>query len=211
MSETLSTNSEDTSGKQVYIAIGIETGGAGFQHPVIAVGICYGNSKGYYKKRWCIDFDINDFEGICYNEFWSNHISILNDFKKEAVSADIAWSDISKFFDNLETEFPHANFVIVSDNPAFDIARVDYELFTRLGRLGCRHIGKYRRVMNPNEQRLFFPGKVQMKELVKSLAPHTHYPDDDAEGLFLQQVILSNPKLLKNHLKLPRCLSSLKL
>jgi hypothetical protein len=194
----------DKSNKQIYVAFDIETGGAGFQHPVIAVGVCYGNVYGYYKKRWCIEFNTNDFEKKCYEEFWTKHEDILDDIRKEAVDSKSAWNEIGQFLDRLSDKYPNSNIVILSDNPAFDLSRIDYELFTRLGRLGCRHIGKYRRVMDPTEQRTFFPRKVEMKELVKKLAPHTHYPDDDAEGIFLQQIILNNPKLLDNNLKLPK-------
>lgn len=50
--------------------------------------------------------------------------------------------------------------------------------------------GSYRGVSDPSEQKKFFLSYQLVKYLISQRASHTHNPDDDAECMFLLQIIL---------------------
>jgi hypothetical protein len=185
----------------VYVAFDIEAGGSGYQHPVIAVGVCHGTVGDYKRKRWCIRFNANTFEKRCVDEFWSKNQNILGIIEREAMDEDVAWKEIADFIDSLELLYPASTYRIkfVSDNPAYDIARIDYMLYVKRGRLPLRYTteGKYRSISDPSEQVKGLPPaqRAVMDELVTSAknrasVSHTHLPDDDAEVMFLEQAII---------------------
>lgn len=181
--------------ENVYVAFDIEAGGSGYNHPVIAVGVCYGTANQYQKKRWVIQFDIKDFEERCYKEFWSYNMDLLDKLKKEAVDKKIAWREIREFIDNLEILFPADKYrvIFVSDNPAYDISRIDFMLFLFEQRLPLRYTkeGKYRRISDPSEQMKHFYDVNVIHNFVSNRgAKATHFPDDDAEVMMLQQLFL---------------------
>jgi len=195
--------------QQIYVAWDIESSGPGFQHPVVAVGVCYGTISAYRKKRWYLDFDTKDFDATCYEEFWSKNLDLLNNIKKDAVPQEQGWKSISTFLTELEQQHPKSRIVVCSDNPAFDLTLMDYNLYKYCNRLGVRYSdkGKYRQVMDPTEQRRFHPQKDLLKKrLYESGARHTHNPDDDAEGIYMQQVMLESPKILSGEKNFPKLL-----
>jgi hypothetical protein len=159
-----------------------------------------------------MEFDMFTFDKRCYDEFWSKNLDILENIRREAVPLEQAWKSIADFLTSLETDYPESNVLICSDNPAFDLTFIDYNLFTRLGRLGVRYSdsGKYRCVSDPTAQRHFHPQKALLKQrLFESGAKHTHMPDDDAEGIYLQQVMLESPKMIEGEKELPKLLTGL--
>jgi hypothetical protein len=188
----------------VYLAWDIEAGGPLNKNPVIAVGCCYGTSKSYKKIRWFIDFDLEQFDSRCYEEFWSKNLEILNDIKKNSIDAKQAWREIASFLTIIESDYPADNYKIkiVSDNPSYDISKIDYCLEFYTGRKGLHYNdnGSYRGVSDPSEQDKYFLYKSILKDQIKLRAKHSHYPDDDAEVMFLSQVVLDNYK--KEELKI---------
>jgi hypothetical protein len=189
---------------RLYIAWDIEGAGPALTDPVIAIGCCYGTSEEYRKKRWCIKVAWDSIETKCREEFWSKNQQIFDNLQVDAKEPAQVWSEIAHFLNDLEKEFPQHQFAIISDNPNYDLAKIDYWLHQYCGRLGTRYSqrGQYRLVCDPSEQRRFFPQKQQMKDLVRQRASHTHYPDDDAECMLLMQTILDDPRKLET-LKLP--------
>ncbi len=184
-----------TKKQTVYVAFDIEAGGPGFDHPIVSVGVCHGTSEKYTKARWSFKVDVAQFEKRCYDEFWSKQGELLESLSKEAEAQESKWESILAFIDGLEVMYPSETHkvVFVSDNPAYDISRIDYMLYTKFKRLPLRYTtdGKYRRISDPSEQMKFFKHRSQLNGFVREKnATHTHFPDDDAEVMFLQQVFL---------------------
>jgi hypothetical protein len=61
--------------EKVFVAWDIEAGGNGFEHPVVAIGVCYGTRTSYQKRRWCLQHDVKDFELRCYQDIFDNKLS----------------------------------------------------------------------------------------------------------------------------------------
>lgn len=192
----------------VYIAWDIEKGGPCFEHPIIAVGVCYGTKTTYRKKRFCLTFDINNFEEKCLKEFWSKFPNILEKIKSEATPVVETWEAITDFLTLLEVAYPEDkyNIVMLSDNPAYDIGHIDYNLFHYTARWGLRYTdnGDYRFISNPCEQLVYHPNKENIKRAVRALSKHTHMPDDDAECIFMTQILLKNPEMVSGRMNLPK-------
>lgn len=181
-----------------YLAVDIEGGGSKLDDCILSIGFCYGNTKKYKKIRWSISTNINEIETKCYNEFWSKHEDILNIIQQESRPAEIVAKEIGEFLDSLEDIF--SSVVVVCDNPAYDLTRLDYFLHKYNAREYPIHYGKnneYRLVCNPVQIRRFFPRKEELFAVIKmSGAKHTHLPDDDAESLYIQQIFLEEPRKL---------------
>ena len=175
-----------------YLAFDVEAGGPGLEHPIVSVGCCYGTSpKNFTKKRWTFDFNETDFDPKCKSEFWDKNILLLQKFKEESHHN---WHDINNFLEDLEKKYPLTNFkwVIVSDNPAYDLGKIDYYLHKFCARLPVRYSnhGDYRWVSDPSEQSRFFPNKSLITNYVNQHAQHTHFPDEDAEKMLFEQFFL---------------------
>ena len=179
-----------------YVAFDVEAGGPSLNHPVVSVGCCYGTHPlNFTKKRWTFDFDETKFESKCKNEFWDKNVSLLQMFKLENKHT---WSDVNEFLMDLEKKYPksHHSWVIVSDNPAYDLEKIDYHLHMMCSRLPVRYSsdGSYRWVSDPSEQSRYFPDKTALKEYVNQHAKHTHLPDEDAEKMLYEQFYMDSWK-----------------
>jgi hypothetical protein len=55
----------------------------------------------------------------------------------------------------------------------------------------------YHCISDPSEAIDFHPNAKLIEEIVDKHSTHTHMPDDDAEGIFLQQLLLKTPELVE--------------
>ena len=90
--------------------------------------------------------------------------------------------EIQNYLDGLETKYPNMKIKIVSDNPCFDLGKVDWLLDHYTDRLGVRYSfnGAYRSVEDPTEQLKPIP---ESWIVPYKLPPHTHDPVDDARHI----------------------------
>jgi hypothetical protein len=156
------------------------------------------------------------FEERCWEEFWARkdergnrpQLDILRRIQEKAtqardelakkrgdatvdviVFAEHMWEQFRDYLDGLEDEYPDWNVRIVSDNPSFDLGRLDHELYARFGRLPVRYAVKnpkgavYRWVCDPSEQLAFGDQYDEVKEIVSKICPHDH-SENDAEFIY---------------------------
>jgi hypothetical protein len=178
------------------LCVAIDTEGAGdtLAHNVIQIGLAIGTNLQDMKKWYvCIKPDC-EFGDRCLKEFWEandENKATLKRILAVAVEPTVAWDMFNKKLDALEKASDDLRWV--SDNPSYDIGRIDYNLFTRsppmhtkrpFRELPIRYTraGKYRTVSDPSEQIKGLPKAIQA-EIRSRLAkefPHTHWAPDDA-------------------------------
>jgi hypothetical protein len=127
----------------------------------------------------------------CWTEFWlknPQNIQNLLTWNKTAGSIQQMGEDITEWINQLEQEYPTHNIVIVSDNPAFDVAAIDNLLWKTTDRLPIRYTTKeqYRSVDDPTEQMacLTFHVCKKIRALADTFSPHDHDPLSDARNIY---------------------------
>jgi hypothetical protein len=173
----------------LYIAFDVEAKGDRITDPIIEIGVAWGTSaKNIQKMPLCLDYKNVPFQERCYNEFWSKQTDNLKRIETAAKNPKEQLTLLMKTMDSFEEKY--ANIKLVSDNPAYDIAKIDYALFTVLQRfLGVRYDskGNYRSISDPSEQIKGLPIKTRNAIVVsvEKVQPHTHEAADDAAGILL--------------------------
>lgn len=174
-----------------YIAVDIESLGSTYDHPVVAVGFVVGDKLGneLESRLFVLPFDESKIEPRCKEEFWDKQPGLLDSFRKSEFKTEKdAWQAISDWLDAKETEY--FGIELLSDNPAFDIALIDYNLHLHLNRRPMRYTkaGKYRSISDPSERLHMCPRwfRDTFKENFGFL--HSHNPCDDARYIYLSQI-----------------------
>lgn len=190
------------------VAFDIESKGASLDHPVPQIGVAYGTCLADIKTAsFCFDYSDYPFEKRCLDEFWVNHQDIYKRIEKEAIYRDEQWKKFGAFIDELEVL--SNNVEIVSDNPAFDIARIDYNTDLHGVRnrfyemsdgskqrssipLRYTRDGKYRPVKDPSERIKGLPKAVQaeIQAAVKKAVKNPHWAEDDATGILTMHFLV---------------------
>lgn len=181
------------------VSVDIETTGSKFANKVISVGFAIGDDKGNIisLKQFNLEFDNNDFEKRCYDEFWSKHLDKLAELKQHAVPQPKGWNAINDYINDME-KLGKVKFV--SDNASFDLAFINYNLERYCDRTPMRYSssGRYRAVVAPDDM-LNMLSDEKNKELTRLLNekyPPNHNPVNDAINIYYQYIIA---RIIKNN------------
>jgi hypothetical protein len=196
--------------------------------------VCNKNTREIFEKKW-VSFKLEDshyihnlgfnpFESETFRFFEKNYIRVDNDnggwiFAKKCyeefwlkqdpklletiLSAALPPEKAMKEF--LSVDEKYNIFEVMSDNPAFDLTRIDMAISRyhqkNYGETGhCRNYGmhyspsgEYRWVSNPADAVYFLPKEYRNKIHDKTGA-HTHFPDDDALDIYNLYIGLEDVK-----------------
>jgi len=198
--------------KVVYVAIDIEAGGSMYtKHPLLAIGVCVGSlENGVIEKRvWCMDRYLQEKDKIfmeekCKTEFWDKHPDVLKKIDANAKPLAQQIRDFAKFLDKLEVTHKKRKIVFLSDNPAFDIAWVDYFLMTIAERPPCRYSTEmvFRSVKDPGRDHINFTVRNSIENCANKLSSHNHWPSDDAQQIFFLKIVSEKLEGVIDYLKL---------
>lgn len=184
----------------IFVAVDIETLGAWYCHPVVAVGFAIGDHKGNILETKLFTISANwkpcsqggDMEDRCYNEFWSKHPDMMRVYQKDAVEPPIAWNMINEFINNLEKKYPDKKIKFLTDNAAFDIARIDFNLEKYCKRLPMRlsTTGKYRALYGADDMLAMLPPRARKEadKVIDTIVIHDHNPVNDATYVYHQYI-----------------------
>jgi hypothetical protein len=184
--------------KTVYLVFDIETAGKDLHHSFLAVGMCYGD---FEKGVICDEvLAVNDGKGInfeprCLYEFWSKHLDVLKALEKAGKPIDLQMDRLRDWLSWFDNEYKDYNVKILSDNPAFDIARLDHH-FVRESRghsVRYSRSGIYRSIEDPSERLEALLLTETANKIIPDLIPNyvPHNPSSDAQYIFWQHVIAS--------------------
>jgi hypothetical protein len=142
-----------------------------------------------------------DFEPRCWHEFWAPRPELQDFIKQNVVSPQEAMLQFAKMLADLEIEFPENRFKIkvLSDNPSFDVGRLDMYLDKYVQRMPVRYSGlhRYRSVDAPDDMLSVFPKEV-VKTLIQTkidpVVQHDHNPANDAEHIYRQYLLVQELK-----------------
>lgn len=158
-------------------------------------------------------------EPVTWNEFWSKNTTVLSTLMKEALPTFEGFCKLSDIIKNVySAEKKSYRVVFLGDNPAYDFSHLDRALQKYCDELPIRYSNRlsltemrklhnegkelpsdgYHGISDPSEQISFHPNAKNIKTLVKEFANHSHLPDDDAEVIFLQHLLLKNEKFYDN-------------
>jgi len=129
------------------------------------------------------------FDKRCYDSFWMNHLPVLDTLFRDSVPPETAISD----FLNLENKYPIST--IISDNPSYDISRIDFAIERYSNREYGMHYyptGEYRSVIDVSSACEYLPANLGKKIF---WGMNSHFPDDDAYNIY--QAHLSLQKLME--------------
>jgi hypothetical protein len=173
------------------IAIDIEKAGKGFEHSLLAIGICLGDDKGNVieKKTWCFKGDC--FELRCFNEFWSKYKDLLNTIMTKAIDIKEGLFDFMLYMESLESRYSN-KLLILSDNPNFDIGQIDYYIYKHLDRhqpLRYTKSGGYRSISDPSEMMNNRSFSEDLYKELDLLVKHDHWPENDAEYIYQNYIL----------------------
>jgi hypothetical protein len=143
----------------------------------------------FFGAKQSTDFFVS--AGLVAVVFWKfSHASYIGD----AVRAK-QWEAFEAFLNRLHEQFPQTRYewVIISDNPAFDIAKIDYQRLYYAGvKRSMRHApgGEYIPISDPTEQIKGFDRDARERVRKTALAQHapTHDAKDDA--LYILQLYI---------------------
>ncbi len=196
------------------LAIDTEQIGKKFKYPIIAIGAVFGDNEGNIirsaifcskvpeammqalKKGEPLKDDAPELQGDtfemeCFNDFWLNHKAIL-----ERIDAAADGDCVEKFREwllTLERDFGKfgrkfkktVDFKLVSDNPGYDISKINCEFYRRGFELPLQEMfSDYVSVSDPSEQiRHMHPAqRIDLLEYVTAL--HDHWPLNDATRIY---------------------------
>ena len=184
--------------KEYYLTVDIERVGPGFKHGILAIGVCFGDTKGNVLvcRAFCGHVPpIEDFDRECYNDFWINYPDVLKRINNEATYNPIA--RFHEFLVSLEHQYgpfgrahrDRVHMKLVSDNPAYDIGMINLEFFKNGYPLPMAEMwnGGYVPTDDPSEQirGLTAEQKAQVEKFIT--ATHSHFPSDDAMKIYQQR------------------------
>lgn len=195
--------------EKVLFAVDIEGSGASLsKNGIVAIGWCVGDLKGNVleKRRVSVKLQNRIFEPRCQEQYWSKpeQAAQLVVFQREGIDPYEAIRLFMAAVDSYEDKY---EVVMLSDNPAYDIAWLDSYIDTFLGRnplLYFRDQVSYRGIKepkgwamlrkikaNPNGKWSFDMDKYTAgKEMLKKTTPHDHWPENDAESIYRQTLLL---------------------
>jgi len=197
--------------KTILVALDIEKAGCQLMtHPIISIGWCIGDTDGTVLDKSSLniqtDWPITNesgkviqygaFEPRCWDEFWSKQSpELIRELKRDTIPQPVALQYFSSFLDSLENKYPENTHKIkfLSDNAAFDIATLDYNLEIYAGRrpLCYSKTGKYREVEALDNMLDMLPSEIVNVEKVKinDLVKHDHHPANDAEVIYREWLL----------------------
>jgi hypothetical protein len=175
------------------IALDIEGTGARLSAPVVAIGVCVGNvetGEVISTSTWCLKMPLDDkIEAKCMVEFWQKNMELWHEIDRNAIPANQAFREFADYLDAVYEDYGDS-LVILSDNPCYDLARLDLGLERFVQRLPVRYSpkGDYTCVCDPSEQMTALPKKIaqEIRENANKLCPATHWPSEDATNIFYQ-------------------------
>jgi hypothetical protein len=159
-----------------------------------------------------------DWEQICdpvtYEGFWKNHEMVLRNLWRDALHPKKAWKEIDKFIKTIYNiaEEDNNEVIWISDNPSYDFSHLDHGISKYLDQLPVRFSNRQTKseikqyfkennkypdsyenhcIEDPSEQIKFHPHKNIIEKIVKTIVQHTHYPDKDAEEIYLTYLLLT--------------------
>lgn len=114
----------------VVLAIDIETSGSLLGHNgILSIGASLQNLDRKEIESFFVNMQLVDgrsFEESCRRDFWDKNPIILEFVSQQAVHPTQGMKAFGAFIDNAQRTYP--NLIVVSDNPSFDIAWIDYYL-----------------------------------------------------------------------------------
>lgn len=174
----------------VCVSLDIEGTGDRFDAPIAAIGCVVGDAYGtvFERRCWCIKLDESEIEPRCKLEFWDKQKGLWERIQKDAKPEAEATANFVSFWNHLELTYPSELFKwkILSDNPAYDITRIDYLVWKHLKRLPIRYTtaGVYRSIEDPSEQAYGTLDESVCWKRAEAKCKHTHWPLDDAEFIY---------------------------
>jgi hypothetical protein len=151
-----------------------------------------------------------------WKEFWSNHVEVLETLFAEAYYPKVAYEDLSNFIKKIYSveskEEKKYRVVFLGDNPSYDFGRIDYVLEKYCDELPLRYSNRekianirggkllndgYHAIKDPSERAKYFKNDKAMEKVMVNHAKHSHMPDDDAELIYLQYLLMKDENLLK--------------
>jgi hypothetical protein len=202
-------NRPNTAYKQLILAVDIESGSKKHSFAPFAIGMVLMTPDGDEELK-SVRFVRGDIvlppnngtpKGVNENtwrNFWlggngkpdcAHNLDNLKQWIKEAKNenAYMMGMRINKWLNDLETEFPNAEIIVLSDNPAFDLPPIDFLLDEVAGRDPVRQTskGEYRDVQDPTEQMkpLHAELRTEIRLAAEQRAPHNHDPVSDARHI----------------------------
>ena len=199
---------------KILFTVDIEGSGASIsKHGIVSIGWCVGDLKGnvFEKRRVSLKLQNRVFEERCLTEYWSKpeQKHQLEVFQREAVEPYDGIAAFMKAVDSYEDKY---DVVILSDNPAYDVAWLDSYIDTYLGRnplLYKKDQRTYRGIAEPkgwvfsrqlknasagakgSKIFVFDAGKyLQGLETLKTTCPHDHWPENDAENIYRRTLLM---------------------
>lgn len=190
------------------MAIDIETGGQLIgSAPLVAIGWCLGGMDGKVVLKGRVSLAIetgHQFEKRCLEEYWYAspvQQAQLETFRSEAVPIK---DGLVHFLGQVgKAEAMYKQLYLVSDNPAFDFAFLNYYLAHYLHWLPLSYQvgnGKYRgglgdewyvvRKVTRNRFAVLPSTVSQVAKRVSEVVTHDHWPENDAHHIFLTTVLL---------------------
>lgn len=170
--------------KPLYVAVDIESAGSSYDHAVLQIGVAWSfDGEKFETKSFCSEeaFNLTGFETRCWEEFWTKNTKVLQRIQNEAIEDEFMWLSFVEFWNAFDSKSKTVK--VVSDNPTFDLGRIDHAL-SKLKRLPLRYTqdGKYRSVDDPSEKIKGLPKskREEIKAILEKTTPHTHWAPDDA-------------------------------
>lgn len=171
------------------LAIDVERTGCYYKNQTLAVGLAlYVPGEGISNYRFTPDRDANiKWETRCIDEFWSKNQDLLKDILDTPTQK---WEHLTNIINDLDTKYP--NLMICSDNPAYDIAHLNYELQSHTGIRGLYYkLDKsYRNIIDTDSFLAAFDihnndlwvstNQILVNHNLTVSAVHDHKPENDA-------------------------------
>lgn len=112
------------------LAIDIETSGSSLiQNGLVSIGCSLQDQHSNELRAFQVNLTLPEnhiYEERCLQEFWLKNPRAHEFVQKDALSPDTAIKMFSEFLENAEKDYP--DLIIVSDNPSFDIAWLNFYL-----------------------------------------------------------------------------------
>ena len=184
----------------VSLAFDIEAKGCAFENPVIQIGAAWGtNLKDIQSRSWCFDYRDRPMEKRCWDDFWSQNQATYERIVREGKAAGdpaAQWKSFARFLQDMyKYHSETSELELVSDNPAFDLTRIDQHLKEeKVKDAGVRYGpgNAYLSVVDPTEQikGLGVVGAHRVRRAALELKPHTHWAPDDAENILVMRFLV---------------------